>query len=176
MKKQLRNWFYKDSRLTIVKNPVMPDGGYKNHSSIDVSMLTLSPYEEKAVTLKSNESVTMSGTYGLSPFDIFNPFKENSNIAWLLMYQQGLLKDVSAEIDSIEIDPILITVNNPQVGIPYAVVYDNPVNAVIPYSMGGTRFNLKEGDSAQWTSSKGLTIEIFRLNDSDCKEFKVYVK
>lgn len=175
MKKILRNWFYKDSRLTITKQPTMPDGGY-GVASVNVNMLTISPYEEKVVTLKDDQSITMSGTYGLSPFDIFNPFKTNSNIAWLLMYQQGLLKDVSAEVQRAGSDPILVTVNNPQVGYPYAVIYDNPVFAVIPYNFAGTRFNLDEGETVNWTSSTGISLTIRRDNDTDCKEFKIHVK
>jgi hypothetical protein len=175
MKKTLKNWFYKDSRLTITKNPTMPDGGY-GHSSVDVNMLTINPYEEKSVTLKDNQSITMNGSYGLSPFEIFNPFKTNSNIAWLMMYQKGLLKDVSAEINKSGHDPILVTVNNPQVGYPYAIIYDNPIAAVLPYGVGGTRFNLDEGESAIWTSAKGLSLTITRVNDTDCKEFKIRVK
>jgi len=175
MKKQLRNWFYKDSRLTIVKQPTMPDGGY-GHSSAEINMLTISPYEERTVTLKGNERITMSGTYGLSPFDIFNPFKENSNLAWLMMYQQGVLKDVSAEIKIPGADPIMVTVNNPQVGYPYAVIYDNPIEAALPSPFVGTRFNLDEGEIQYWNSDKGISLTIVRNSDSDCKEFVVYVK
>jgi hypothetical protein len=175
MKKQLRNWFYKDSRMTITKAQSMPDGGY-GVNSINVNLLTFSPYAEKSIVLNNNESTSMSGTYGLSPFEIFNPFKTNSNIAWLMMYQQGLLKDVSAEINKPGHDPILVTVSNPQVGYPYTVIYDNPIAAVLPYGAGGTRYNLDEGETVTWTSSTGVTVIIKRDGDSDCKEFKITVK
>lgn len=175
MKKQLRNWFYKDSRLTIIKQATMPDGGY-GHDSADVNMLTFSPYAEKSATLKGHDRVDMRGSYGLSPFEIFNPFKTNSNIAWTMLYQQGLLKDVNAEINIPGKDPILVTVNNPQVGYPYAIIYDNPVAAVLPYGFGGTRFNLDEGEIQYWNSDKGISLTIVRNLDSDCKEFVVYVK
>jgi hypothetical protein len=177
MKKTLRNLFYKDSRMTIIreKTSPMPDGGLAA-PPITLNMLTISPYEERQVTLKGGESNSMSGTYGLSPFEIFNPFKETSNLAWLMMYQQGILKDVSAEIDHPKHDPVLVTVNNPQVGYPYVVFYDNPIEVVIPSPIVGDRFNLDEGETVNWTSSTGLKITVTRDSDSDCKEFKIHVK
>lgn len=176
MKKTLRNWNCKDSRLTITKQQGMPDGGLGRNISVRVNMLTINPHNEKTATLKDNQSITMSGTYGLSPFDIFNPFKQNSNLAWLLMYNDGFLKDVSAEVQKEGPDPILVTVNNPQVGYPYVIIYNNPVFAVIPHDFAGTRFNLDEGEVVNWTSPTGISLIIRRDNDTDCKEFNIHVR
>lgn len=173
MKKKLRNWFYKDSQLVIKKkvNP-MPDGGVAR--PIAVNMLTFSPYQTREVTLATDkDSVGLTGTYGLNPLDIFNPFKTNTNIVWLMMYQQGLIKDVTAELIHKDYGSIAVTVNNPQVGKPYAVFYNSPMEAAIPSPLAGTRIYLDEGDSAEWTSKNGWKISVVRNKDTDNKEFVV---
>lgn len=175
LKRIIKNWLYKDSHLTVKrKKSTMPDGGLVKN--VTVNMLTFSPAQTKTAILHSDkDSVDMIGTYGLNPWDIFNPFKENSNIAWLLMYNQGLIKDVTAEIIHPVSGTFLITVNNPQVGQPYAVLYDNPIEAVIPSPMVGKRFNLDENQSATWTSKEGWNVTITRNGDGDCKEFIITV-
>jgi hypothetical protein len=174
--KKVANWFYKDSHLVIKQNHHdLPDGGLHKYNAT-INMLTIQPYSEQSVILRKDSDVAeATGTYGLSPFDIFNPFKTNSNLAWLMMYQQGLLKDVSAEIDMPSCDPVLVTVNNPQVGCPYVVFYDNPILAVIPSPFVGSRFNLSEGESCTWTSPTGLKLEAVRNNDTDNKEFVITI-
>jgi hypothetical protein len=171
--RRIKNFFYKDSHLTVKrKKSTLPDGGLVK--SVTVNMLTFSPAQTKTAVLRDDkDSVDMVGTYGLNPWDIFNPFKENSNIAWLLMYNQGLIKDVTAEIIHPVNGTFLITVNNPQVGQPYVVLYDNPVEAAIP--MAGKRFNLDENQSATWTSKEGWAVTITRNGDGDCKEFLIIV-
>ena len=167
------SWFYKDSHLVIQKKSgSLPDGGLKR--DLTVNMLTLQPATTKtAVLSNAGDKVDLTGTYGLSPWDIFNPFKQNTNIIWLMMYQQGLLKDVTAEIIHPRLGSFAVTVNNPQVGTPYAVFYNSPIEMVIPSMFVGKRFDLSEGKSATWTSEGGIVVEVKRLNDSDCKEFVV---
>ena len=175
MKRKIGNWFYKDSHLTITKQPDMPDAGKLN--PVKVNMLTFSPYTTVEASLShSGESVQLTGTYGLSPFDIFNPFKENTNIVWIMMYQQGLIKDVTAELIHPDLGSIAVTVNNPQVGKPYAVFYDNPVEMIIPSPLVGSRIDLSEGDSASWTSKNGWTFQITRNGDTNNKEFDITFK
>ena len=173
LRRIIKNFFYKDSHLTVKrKKSTLPDGGLVK--SVTVNMLTFSPAQTKTAVLRNDkDSVDMIGTYGLNPWDIFNPFKENSNIAWLLMYNQGLIKDVTAEIIHPVNGTFLITVNNPQVGQPYAVLYDDPIDAAIP--MAGRRFNLDENQSATWTSKDGWTVTITRNGDGECKEFLIVV-
>ena len=171
---KLNNFFYKDSRLTIKrKNDSLPDGGLKK--TIEVDMLTFSPQQQQTFILKSGDQAQMSGTYGLNPWDIFNPFKETSNLAWLLMYQQGLIKDVTAQIIHPNFGSIMVTVNNPQVGIPYAVLYKNPLDIVIPSPLVGDRINLKEGDNVMWSNGSGFEVQVIRNGDSDCKEFLIII-
>lgn len=173
--KKVTNWFYKDSHMVVKQNHHdLPDGGI--HTYATINMLTIQPYSEQSVILRKDSDIAQAtGTYGLSPFDIFNPFKTNSNLAWLMMYQQGLLKDVSAEIDMPGCDPVLVTVNNPQVGCPYVVFYDNPILAVIPSPFVGSRFNLDEGESCTWISSSGLKLTAVRNGDTDNKEFVITI-
>ncbi len=168
------NWFYKDSRLTIRKTSgSLPDGGYAN--PFTVNMLTFSPADTRtAVLSKLNDQVQLSGTYGLNPWDIFNPFKTNTNIVWLMMYQQGLIKDVTAEIVlPRQGSSFAVTVNNPQVGTPYAVFYNSPLELAVPSPLVGHRVDLNEKGKAFWMSEKGIQVEVQRLQDSDCKEFLV---
>lgn len=176
MKKNLKNWFYKDSRLVIVKTgDRLPDGGI--NPTVKVNMLTFSPSAtvEKEFHNKG-DNAELTGTYGLNPWDIFNPFKENQNLVWLLMYNQGLIKDVTAELIHPHFGSFAVTVNNPQVGKPYAVFYDSPVEMVIPSPLVGTRIYLDEGGSSTWTSEKGWTVEIKRHGDTDNKEFELNFK
>ena len=172
---KLKNFFYKDSRLTIKrKTDSLPDGGLKK--TIEVDMLTFSPQQQQTFLLKTGgDQAQMSGTYGLNPWDIFNPFKETSNLAWILMYQQGLIKDVTAQIIHPNFGSIMVTVNNPQVGIPYAVFYKNPLDIVIPSPLVGDRINLKEGDNVMWSNGSGLEVQVIRNGDSDCKEFLIII-
>jgi hypothetical protein len=167
------NWFYKDSRLTIVREKDQPDGGLKK--KIEVNMLTLNPYDTKTTILNKGDSIDMTGSYGLSPLDIFNPFKERQNLAWLMMYQQGLLSDVNAEIIHPQFGSIMVTVNNPQIGTPYIVFYNDPALMVLG-SIAGTRFNLSENESGYWASDKGWVIRYSRNKDTDNKEFSVLIK
>jgi hypothetical protein len=173
---RLGSWFYKDSHLTVLRNSdsPLPDGGLiRNYT---VNMLTFQPYATKTSVLsRKGDSVDLTGTYGLNPWDIFNPFKQNQNIAWLLMYQQGLIKDVTAEIIHPDKGSVMVTVNNPQVGPPYAVFYNSPLEAAIPSPLAGTRFNLSEGDSAEWVSESGIKLKVQRKGDSDNKEFLVTI-
>jgi hypothetical protein len=176
MKKTLikvMNWFYKDSRLNIIREAAQPDGGLK--TTITVNMLTFNPYNTKTTNLGNSKSVDMTGTYGLNPFDIFNPFKENQNIVWLMMYQQGLLADVNAELIHPEYGTIMVTVNNPQIGTPYIVFYNDPALMVLG-SIAGTRFNLSENESGYWISNEGWRIRYSRNKDTDNKEFSVTLK
>jgi hypothetical protein len=171
MKRIFKNWFYKDSHLVIKKKAnSMPDGGAAR--PIVVKMLTFSPYQTKEVTLNTTkDSVDLTGTYGLNPLDIFNPFKTNTNIVWLMMYQQGLIKDVTAELIHKDYGSVVVTVNNPQVGKPYAAFYNSPIEAAIPSPLAGTKLYLGEGDSNEWISEKGWRISVTRNNDNDNKEF-----
>lgn len=175
MKKIIKNWFYKDSHLTVRrKKSTMPDGGFVK--DVTVNMLTFSPSQTKTSILNSDkDSVDLIGTYGLNPLDIFNPFKESSNIVWMLMYNQGLIKDVTAEIIHPVSGTFLITVNNPQVGQPYAVLYDNPIEALIASPMVGKKIYLDENQSTTWISKDGWNVTITRNNDGDCKEFLIIV-
>ncbi len=171
---KLRNWLYKDSRLTIRKKAdSMPDGGLNN--PFTVNMLTFSPPATQTKVLsKAHEETSLSGTYGLNPWDIFNPFKTNTNIVWLMMYQQGLIKDVTAEIVHPKMgSSFAVTVNNPQVGTPYAVFYNSPMELAIPSPLVGHRVDLNENGKAFWMSEKGIRVEVQRLQDSDYKEFLV---
>ena len=176
MKKNLKNWFYKDSRLVITKKESpLPDGGY-NHS-VKVNMLTFSPAATTEKTLtNAGDSSELIGSYGLNPWDIFNPFKENQNIAWLMMYNQGLIKDVTAELIHSQFGSFLVTVNNPQVGKPYIVFFNSPIEAVIPSPLVGEKIYLDEGDNKTWTSKKGWTVSFGRRGDSDNKEFYLDIK
>lgn len=173
---KLKNWFYKDSHLVIRKTgDNLPDGGLT--TSVQVNMLTFSPYATVETKLShASDSAELTGTYGLNPWDIFNPFKENTNLVWIMMYQQGLIKDVTAELIHPRHGSILVTVNNPQVGQPYAVFYNSPIEAVIPSPLVGSRINLGEGDSSSWTSENGWTLQVARNGDTDNKEFIVTFK
>jgi hypothetical protein len=176
MKKTLikvMNWFYKDSRLNIIRQAAQPDGGL--NPKITINMLTFSPYNTKTIDLDNGKSVAMTGTYGLNPFDIFNPFKEDENLVWLMMYQQGLLADVNTEIIHPQYGTVMVTVNNPQIGTPYIVFYDNPALAIMG-SIAGHRFNLYENESGYWTSNEGWVIRYSRNKDTDNKEFSVLIK
>ena len=174
--KKLKNLFYKDSHLVIKKlGDSLPDSGYQ--VSVKVNMLTFSPYTtlEKSVS-QSGDIVELAGTYGLNPWDIFNPFKENTNLVWLMMYQQGLIKDVVAELIHPQFGSILVTVNNPQVGQPYAVFYDSPIEAAIPSPLAGFKISLEEGGSNSWISETGWILQVTRNTDTSNKEFSVTFK
>ncbi len=173
--KMLKNWFYKDSRLVVTKSSgSLPDGGKLN--PVQVNMLTFSPYTTLEKSLVHNgDSAELTGTYGLNPWDIFNPFKQNTNFVWIMMYQQGLIKDVTAELIHSAFGSVMVTVNNPQVGQPYAVFYNSPIEAAIPSPLAGSRINLGEGDHASWTSKNGWTIQVRRNGDTDNKEFLVTI-
>lgn len=176
MKKILKNWFYKDSRLVVKKTgDKLPDGGLNPH--VKVNMLTFSPAGTlERDLINKGDYAELTGSYGLNPWDIFNPFKENQNIAWIMMYQQGLIKDVTAELIHPQFGSFLVTVNNPQVGKPYAVFYNSPIEAVIPSPLVGNRIDLSEGDSSTWVSENGWSIQITRHGDSDNKEFELNFK
>ena len=174
--KKLKNLFYKDSHLVIKKlGDGLPDSGY--HTSVKVNMLTFSPYStlEKSLSQKGDIS-ELTGTYGLNPWDIFNPFKENTNLVWLMMYQQGLIKDVVAELIHPQFGSILVTVNNPQIGQPYAIFYNSPIEAAIPSPLIGSKISLGEGDSETWTSDAGWMFQVTRNSDTSNKEFIVTFK
>lgn len=176
MKKPFRNFFYKDSRL-VIKCPTashLPDGRLVR--PVEVNMLTFSPYQTTEVKLKTiRDSVSLTGTYGLNPWDIFNPFKRNMNLVWVMMYQQGLIKDVTAELIHPDYGSVMVTVNNPQIGTPYAVFYNSPIEAVIPSPLVGTKISLDENRGSSWTSDKGWTIEVYRDSDTSNKEFKITI-
>ena len=176
LKQKLKNWFYKDSRLVITKlGDVMPDGGHS--AKVEVNMLTFNPYKTLEQTLThKGDSAELTGSYGLNPWDIFNPFKERTNLAWLLMYNQGLMKDVTAELIHPYYGSVMVTVNNPQVGQPYAVFYNSPMEVVIPSPLVGTKLYLDENDIKSWTSEKGWKITVHRANDTDNKEFSISFK
>jgi hypothetical protein len=173
--KRLKNWLYKDSRLVVTKSSDnLPDGGKLN--PVEVNMLTFTPYSTLEKSLVHNgDSAELTGTYGLNPWDVFNPFKENTNIVWLMMYQQGLIKDVAAELIHPQHGSILVTVNNPQVGKPYAVFYNSPIEAAIPSPLVGSKIYLNEGDSAFWTSENGWALQVRRNDDTYNKEFLVII-
>ena len=175
MKRLIKNIFYKDSRLVIKrKSDDLPDGGLSR--SITVNMMTFSPYQEITGTLnKSRESIELTGTYGLNPLDIFNPFKENQNIVWLMMYQQGLIKDVAAEIIHPHLGSFAVTVNNPQVGQPYATFYNSPIEMEIPSPLVGKKIYLDENQSAHWESKGGIKVYVGRNPDTRNKEFIVII-
>jgi len=135
-------------------------------------MLTFSPYNTIEKVLENcGDTAELTGTYGLNPWDIFNPFKQNTNIVWLMMYQQGLIKDVTAELIHPRQGSMVVTVNNPQIGQPYAVFYNSPIEAVIPSPLVGTKIYLNEGETRSWTNENGWTVGITRNNDTDNKEF-----
>lgn len=175
MKRLIKNFFYKDSRLTIKRKlPDLPDGGLSR--TIKVNMLTFSPYQELTKDLKENrDSAELTGTYGLNPWDIFNPFKQNQNIVWIMMYQQGLMKDVTAEIIHPRQGSFVVTVNNPQIGKPYAVFYNSPIEAVIPSPLAGKTIYLDENQSAYWESEGGIKVYVGRNPDTSNKEFVVII-
>lgn len=167
--KKLKEFFSKSSKLTVKLHH-----NTSSTSTITTNILAFQPAQQETYVLKNDsDSCQMVGTYGLSPWDLFNPFKQNSNLVWLIMYQQGLIKDVTAEIIHPTLGNFVITVNNPMIGIPYAILYNNAVSVAIP--MAGCRFNLDENQSYGWSSDKGLNISIARNQDSDYKEFVLTV-
>ena len=167
----MKNILCKSTHLTIKRVSDIPDGGLKK--SITVNMLTFQPNQTLTKNLKSNESIDMVGTYGLNPWNIFNPFGQNTNIMWLMMYNQGLLKDVNAEIVN-QRGSFMVAVNNPTIGLPYVIFYNSVTEAaVLPIS--GKRFNLSEGESITWLSDDGVRVSVTRNNDSDYKEFLITI-
>jgi hypothetical protein len=66
-------------------------------------------------------------------------------------------------------------VNNPQVGKPYAVFYNSPIEAAIPSPLVGSKIYLNEGDSAFWTSENGWALQVRRNDDTYNKEFLVII-
>ena len=123
---ELKNILYKDTHLKITRKQGMIDGGMPRvHGEVEVELIGAGdPPKSKHVRLETaNDSVDITGTYGLRPQDWFDPNKEMSNTMWLAAYQKGLVKDVTAILAHADLGHIMVTVNNPMIGKPNAILY-----------------------------------------------------